>query len=75
MVESQRVAETHTQFFWDTIRNMDLLVLRLRLHEQIKHGLFAQICPELLHTDREFEQLKQVLFAHVNAALILYWVF
>ena len=28
-----------------------------------------QICPALLHTDREFEQLKKVLFAHVNAAL------
>ena len=42
---------------------------RLRLHEQIKHTLFAQIRPELLHTDREFEQLKEVLFAHVDAAL------
>ena len=44
-------------------------LFRLRLHEQIKHTLFAQIRPELLHTDREFEQLKKVLFAHVNAAL------
>ena len=43
--------------------------LRPRFHEQIKHTLFAQIRPELLHTDREFEQLKEVLFAHVNAAL------
>ena len=43
--------------------------IRLRLHEQITHALFAQIRPELLHTDREFEQLKEVLFAHVNAAL------
>ena len=42
--------------------------VRVRLHEQMKHALFAQICPELLHTDREFEQLKEVLFAHVNAA-------
>ena len=42
--------------------------LRPRLHEQIKHTLFAQIRPELLHTDREFEQLKEVLFAHENAA-------
>ena len=42
---------------------------RPRLHEQIKCALFAQIRPELLHTDREFEQLKEVLFAHVNAAL------
>ena len=42
---------------------------RPRLHEKIKHALFAQIRPGLLHTDREFEQLKEVLFAHVNAAL------
>ena len=35
----------------------------------MKHALFAQIRPELLHTDREFEQLKEVLFANVNAAL------
>ena len=34
----------------------------------MKHALFAQIRPELLHTDREFEQLKEVLFANVNAA-------
>ena len=44
-------------------------LLRPRLQEQIKHTSFAQICPELLHTDRELEQLKEVLFAHVNAAL------
>ena len=43
---------------------------RLRLHEQIKHTICAQIRPELLDTDREFEQLKEVLFAHVNAALV-----
>ena len=43
--------------------------LRPRLHEQIKHTLFAQIFPELLHTDREFEQIKEGLFAYVNAAL------
>ena len=35
----------------------------------MKRAFFAQIRPELLHTDREFEQLKEVLFAHVNAAL------
>ena len=35
----------------------------------IEHAIFAQIRPELLHTDRELEQLKEVLFAHVNAAL------
>ena len=34
-----------------------------------KKTLFAQIRPELFHTNREFEQLKEVLFAHVNAAL------
>ena len=39
---------------------------KARLHEQIKQRLFEQIRPELLHTDREFEQLKEVLFAHVN---------
>ena len=44
-------------------------LVRVRLHEQIKHALFAQIRPELLHTDREFEELKEVLFAHVNSAL------
>ena len=42
--------------------------LRPRLHEQIKHALFTQTRPELLHTDPELEQLKQVLFAHENAA-------
>ena len=46
-----------------------LVSFRPRLHEQIKHTLFAQILPQLLHRDREFEQLKEVLFAHVNAAL------
>ena len=45
------------------------LCLRPRLHEQIKPPLFAQIRPELLHMDRELEQLKEVLFAHINAAL------
>ena len=45
--------------------------LRLRLHEQIKHTLFAQIRPKLLHTEQEFEQLKEILFAHVNAAKAL----
>ena len=45
------------------------LTLRPCTHMQIKHTWFEQIRPELLHTDREFEQLKEVLFAHVNAAL------
>ena len=45
--------------------------IRPRLHEQIKYGLCAQIRPELLHTDQEFEQLKEILFAHVNAALTI----
>ena len=31
---------------------MGQMSVRLRLHEQIKHTLFAQILPELLHTDR-----------------------
>ena len=44
------------------------LSLRPRLHEQIKQSLFEQIRPGLLHTDREFEHLKEVLFAQVNAA-------
>ena len=39
-----------------------------RLHDQIKHALFAQIMTELLHTDAEFEQIKAALFAHVNPA-------
>ena len=51
-------------------------LLRPRLHEQMKPSLFEQmkpslfeqIRPELLHADREFEQLKEVLFAYVNAA-------
>ena len=30
----------------------------LCLYEQIKHALFAQIRPELLRRDLEFEQLK-----------------
>ena len=42
--------------------------LRPRLHEQIKYTLFAQIRLESLHRDREFEQLKEVLFSHVLAA-------
>ena len=53
---------------WNTIQ-YNTPWFRQRLHEQIKHSLFAQIRPELLHTDQEFEQLKEVLFAHVNAAL------
>ena len=27
-------------------------------HEQIKHPLFEQIRPELLHTDLKFKQIK-----------------
>ena len=44
-------------------------VIRPRLHEQIRHALFTQIHPQLLHTDREFELLKVTLFAYVNKAL------
>ena len=32
--------------------------------------LFAQIRPELLDTDREYEQLKEFFFAHVNATIV-----
>ena len=39
--------------------------VRPRLHEQIKHALFAQIRPGLLHTDREFEQIKPPLIAQI----------
>ena len=49
-------------------KNSEKRCLRPRLHEQIKQHLFEQIRPGLLHTDREFEQLKKVLFAYVNAA-------
>ena len=42
--------------------------LRPRLHEQIKPLLYEQICLRLLHTDQEFEQLKEAFFAHVYAA-------
>ena len=34
-----------------------------------KKSLFAHIPTELLHTDNKFEQIKRVLFAHVNPAL------
>ena len=50
------------------LHHLESKTLRPRLHEQIKHALFAQIRPELLHTDREFEQFKVILFFHVNAA-------
>ena len=50
------------------ISRMKNINVRPRLHEQIKHAIFAQIRLELLHTDREFEQLKEVLFAHVYKA-------
>ena len=43
-------------------------ILRPRFHEQIKQLLFEQIRLCLLHSDRKSEQLKEVLFAYVNAA-------
>ena len=63
------------QFCWIICSNCRVICscvrgFRPRLHEQIKQPLFAQIRPEYLHMDREFEQLKEVLFAHVNAALV-----
>ena len=42
--------------------------LRPRLHEQIKPPLIAQILDPYKVTAEEFEQIKYVLFAHVNAA-------
>ena len=45
---------------------MDSFLFRPRLHEQIKHSLFAQILKELLRTDPKFDQIQLTLFAHVN---------
>ena len=56
------------QLLWLKKTGKQASTLRPRFHEQIKHALFAQIRPALLDRDREFEQLKEVLFAHVNAA-------
>ena len=47
---------------------MDISV-RLRLHEQIKPSLIAQILDPYEVTPGEFAQIKYVLFAHVDAAL------
>ena len=44
---------------------------RLRLHEQIKPPLIAQILHPYEVTPDEFAQIKHFLFAHVNAALLL----
>ena len=46
-----------------------VLGIRPRLHEQIKPPLIAQILDPYIVTPDEFEQIKCVLFAHVNAAL------
>ena len=43
--------------------------LRPCTHEQIKHPLFEQILPELLHTDLKFEQKKSIYLLHVYGAL------
>ena len=43
---------------------------RPRLHEQIKPPLIAQILGPYEVTPDEFAQIKVVLFAHVNAALM-----
>ena len=64
---SPKVIHGYGTFSFKTISQFENRV-RPRLHEQIKHTLFPQICPELLGMDREFEQLKEVLFAHVYAA-------
>ena len=42
-----------------------LKIFRLRLHQQIKHALFAQILTELLP---KIEQIEATLFDHVNQA-------
>ena len=46
-----------------------MLVVRPRLHEQIKPPLIAQILDPYEVTSVEFAQIKYVLFSHVNAAL------
>ena len=48
---------------------MSSQLFRLRLHEQIKQALFAQILTELLRTIPKFEQIQATLFTHVNPAL------
>ena len=35
-------------------------MLKLRLHEQIKHTLLAQTLTEVIHTDTKFEHIKFV---------------
>ena len=45
-------------------------LLRVRLHEQIKPALFAQILTELLDTNPKIEQIQAAIFAHVNPALV-----
>ena len=44
------------------------LSVRLRLHEQIKPPLIAEILDPYEVTPDEFAQISYVLFAHVNAA-------
>ena len=67
----ENILFSHSKMFEFLVDLLELREQGLRpcLHEQIKQRLFEQIRPGLLHTDREFEQLKEVLFAHVNAAL------
>ena len=43
--------------------------VRPRLHEQIQPSLVAQILDPYEVTPDKFEQIKYVLFAHVNKAL------
>ena len=45
-----------------------MIIIRPRLHEQIKPPLFAQILNTYEVTPDKFAQIKYVLFAHVNAA-------
>ena len=46
----------------------DTVPIRLRLNDQIKHVLFAQILTELFHMQLKFEEMQATLFAHVNPA-------
>ena len=55
--------------FMTWLRNFesaDFETVSLRLHEQIKHALFALILTQSLCTDPKFEQVLATLFAHVN---------
>ena len=58
-------------FFWLFFNLLKHRLVRLRLHEQIKPPLIAQILDPYEVTQDEFAQIKRVLFAHVNAPLTM----